>query len=621
VLVSPPRDLRVTFDSAIRVGTRNAAVRNADGVDVLAGRPRISRARTLVVPLQPGLRGGAYTVRWSIVSDDGHEEEGVIAFAVGRGSGPPVAALATRGFVTWQRLLMRTLFFLGVLATAGAAFFAGAVLRPLGLERELRRRQTDILFFGFLLALSGSEALIQTSSAGGTRFEHFVEVAAGSSAVGALAAGLTPRFPRLRLLAWAAAALLFVCPTLSGHALDAGQPRVLAPLVDLAHLGAASVWLGGLASLVFAVGHAGEEARIRAGRRFSAIALGAVAVVIASGPVRALTELSAVDQLWSTGYGRALLVKTAILTALVGLGWRSRSAVLTAFAHWRRLFVAELLLLTAVVVAVGTLTDLPPGRADVGLLATLPTPAALVEAPPPPPGGAFVEARVAGPLVVGFALRGHTATVTLVGPGGTAPSGVDVAINGPPGHVCGPGCYSATVPGRSVVVRVDLISLRFQAPLQLRPAGTVLRRAARAFERLKSVTVDRRVASGSRTVQLSRIVYRAPDSFSSTIVGGKQTIVIGEHRWDRSLGGPWVASSQPPVRVPAPAWGPRSRNAYFTGKHELTFFDPRSFAWFRLRLDPRSARPLRLQMISAGRLVTERFSGFGAAGPISPPSG
>jgi len=51
VPAAAPREVRVTFDSPVRLGTRNAAVRNADGVDILAGRPRVSPSRTLVVPL------------------------------------------------------------------------------------------------------------------------------------------------------------------------------------------------------------------------------------------------------------------------------------------------------------------------------------------------------------------------------------------------------------------------------------------------------------------------------------------------------------------------------------------------------------------------------------------
>src|SRR5262249_56239587 len=97
----------------VRVGAGNAAVRN-DGVDVLGGKPHITNGDRLVIPLQAGLGSGTYSARWSIVSDDGHEEEGVTAFGIGT-SGHPVSVLTTRGYVTWQRLIMRALFLLGVL--------------------------------------------------------------------------------------------------------------------------------------------------------------------------------------------------------------------------------------------------------------------------------------------------------------------------------------------------------------------------------------------------------------------------------------------------------------------------------------------------------------------------
>src|SRR4051812_296148 len=76
-----PTAVFVTFDSPVHVGPRNAAVRN-DGANILDGRPHIERGNRLVLPLKPGLSSGSYSVRWSIVSDDGHDEEGVLAFAV-----------------------------------------------------------------------------------------------------------------------------------------------------------------------------------------------------------------------------------------------------------------------------------------------------------------------------------------------------------------------------------------------------------------------------------------------------------------------------------------------------------------------------------------------------------
>ena len=70
-----------------------------------------------------------------------------------------------------------------------------------------------------------------------------MDVAAVASAVGVLAAGGAAPAQALRV-AWEAAAVLFAAPrcpaTRSGD-----QPRLLAPLGDLLHLGAAAVWLGG----------------------------------------------------------------------------------------------------------------------------------------------------------------------------------------------------------------------------------------------------------------------------------------------------------------------------------------------------------------------------------------
>src|SRR5207244_1665751 len=166
-----------------------------------------------------------------------------------------------------------------------------------------------------------------------------------ASGVGAAAAALAPLEQRLRFVVWGAAAVLIVCPTLAGHALDADQPALIAPVADLLHLAGAAVWLGGVTSLALA--------RTGTVRRFARFAVPAVAVVALGGVARALTELSAVSQVWTTGYGRALLVKTAVFAALLALVWFAR----------RGLLLVKLGLLVVIAVTVGTLTDLRPGRA------------------------------------------------------------------------------------------------------------------------------------------------------------------------------------------------------------------------------------------------------------------
>jgi copper transport protein len=100
----------------------------------------------------------------------------------------------------------------------------------------------------------------------------------------------------------------------------------------------------------------------RAARRFSTCALTAVIAVALTGAVRALAELSSVSQLWTTGYGRAILAKTAIFALLLGLGAVSRATVREGAGRLRKVVRVELVLALALVVAVAILTSLRPGR-------------------------------------------------------------------------------------------------------------------------------------------------------------------------------------------------------------------------------------------------------------------
>ena len=77
--------MRAVFDDTVIRGPGIAAIRNGGG-SVLDGKPRVEGGKTLVIPLRHGLSDGVYSVRWAVISDDGHLESGVLAFAVGLGS-------------------------------------------------------------------------------------------------------------------------------------------------------------------------------------------------------------------------------------------------------------------------------------------------------------------------------------------------------------------------------------------------------------------------------------------------------------------------------------------------------------------------------------------------------
>ena len=133
--------------------------------------------------------------------------------------------------------------------------------------------------------------------------------------------------------------------------------------MDLLHLGSAAVWVGGLVALLSLLrGAVGDDAvRVAAARRFSTVALAAVVVLAASGVGRALTELDSVSQVWSTSYGRALIVKTALFLPLLAVGRVNRAVLGRASARLARTVLIELAVLAAIVAVVGVLTDLRPG--------------------------------------------------------------------------------------------------------------------------------------------------------------------------------------------------------------------------------------------------------------------
>ncbi|HEV8461806.1 MAG TPA: copper resistance protein CopC [Gaiellaceae bacterium] len=611
VLDTAPAAVVVTFDDTVRVAPGNAAVANATNESVLAG-PATAHAHDLRIPLRHNLANGAYSVRWSIVSDDGHRERGVLAFAVGAGSASPHSVLGAGTTLTWNDILLRTLYYLGVLAAGGAAVFG---LRARTLFGEgLRRPLAHLLFFSLLLFFLGGSGILH-SAPPGTRFALVVKIAITVALAGGAAAALAPAVPRLLPVALAASLLLLAAPTLSGHALDRNQPRVLAAVIDLAHISAAAVWFGGLLALVYVVPRAStDDGTRRAGARaFSSSALVAVLVLAASGLGRALTELSAVSQMWSTSYGRALIVKTALFLPLLGVGWLNRTLLLDVFARLRRSVLVEITVITGIVVAVAVLTELRPGRDTAKALAAS---IAAPQPPPVPPRDAVVDARELGTLAVGVAREPGHATVTLLGPDNTGVSR-GVTIDGARAANCGPGCYRASARAGPLRVTVSGRPLVFTIPASAPDAGTTLAALTKNFRNARTIVFRESLASSPANRQLTRFTVVAPHRLAYAIVNGPAAVVIGAKRWDKdSAKAQWILSQQTPLDVTQPYWR-ATTNVHTVAPGVITFFDPRLPAWFRVHYAGRY--PTMTRMSAAAHFMVDRYAGFDVPAGVSPP--
>jgi copper transport protein len=612
VLDRAPSVVRVVFDDGVRVAPGNAAVANSGGASVLGGAARTS-GRVLLLPLRPQLAKGAYSVRWSIVSDDGHREEGLVAFAVGRGAASPSSVLRASAGLGSIDFGLRALYYLGLLGGAGAAAFALAT-RGLASER-LRRPLAHLLFFSLLATFVGASAIVHAAPPG-TRFALVLKIALTTSLVGGAAAALAPTYPALIMLAGTCALALLGAPTLSGHSLDRDQPRGLAAVVDLAHATSAAVWFGGLLALAFVVPAATDESERRAlARRFSTVALGAVIVLGLTGLGRAVTELSAVSQVWSTSYGRALIAKSALFIPLLGVGWLNRSLLAGAFARLRRSVLVEVTVLTAIVVVVGVLTDLRPGKLVRPIAA-----AAAVQSPGPPPlppAAAVVAARELGTLAVAVARVPGEATVTLLAGDGTATNGRAVQIDGEAAQSCGPGCYRAAAADGPVHVSVGGRTLTFDTPVTAPDGRSALARITRAYRRAKTIVFDENLRSSPSNAQTTRFTVVAPDRLSYVTRGGPGGIVIGSTRWDRTTpGGAWLRTAATRLDVTHPYWR-SARNVHLIEPGVLTFFDPSIPAWFRLEV--RMGHLQRLGMTAAAHFMVDRYVGFDGPASVSPP--
>jgi copper transport protein len=380
-LASQPKEIIFEFNQA--VGGTLGAVRIYDAqgreVDNLAVSHPQGNEHWMGVGLQPGLPDGTYTATYRVVSADTHIVYGGLVFNLGHAGATPkltVAGLIARGEsgqVTKLAFgLVRGLDYLSIaLVLGGLAFLLLAwlpALRALA-DREPSRSLAGDAFAKRLLGLltlatalgvlvSVLGVLLQGASAAGvslwsslksaviqsTLESRFGEVW-GARAIDWLALGgllaLTQarraERPRIWLTAPAALGLAYlaITPALAGHA-SIESPVGLFFASDVLHVVAGSVWVGGVACLLFALpggtrqldGRERSQLLLATLSRFSPLALGAVVALAATGTIQAYIDVRTLHALLHTTYGVLILTKTALLLALSALGWTNRELII-----------------------------------------------------------------------------------------------------------------------------------------------------------------------------------------------------------------------------------------------------------------------------------------------------
>jgi copper transport protein len=313
-LEQSPSSFVLRFDEEVRLLDLHLVGPN--GPIALAGAAQ-GLGDLLSARLPPDLPDGTYLASWRIISADGHPVGGSLAFGV-RAAPAALSAPSSDAGGAWNTTgeVLCFLFYAAFVLGAGGALFR-VLVQDVG--RGERRGMSVAALAGAALVLlalpvqggamlaasfpSGlsDPALIVTASTS-TMFQRCLVTAFGMAVVAAslFAGGRTARAVGLFGAVLAAIGL-----SLSGHAAAVGwaMQALLA-----AHALVAAYWLGAFWPLLVLLSRDGGAAS-PAVRRFAALAIPAVAILLVSGAIQALSHMPNWDALMTTTYGQLVLAK------------------------------------------------------------------------------------------------------------------------------------------------------------------------------------------------------------------------------------------------------------------------------------------------------------------------
>jgi putative copper resistance protein D len=285
-------------------------------------------------------------------------------------------------------VLLRGIALASQAIAVGGVFFILLVLRPAGLPpptlTALVRRSLVLVTAGAVgvavaqcLALGVHLAALDDGSGwplaelSGTTYFRATVMRMAICAALAVTALTVRRRGQGTAASWtlgALAILLAASAASLSHAMARLDHRLLPTALDATHQLAAAVWVGGLVHLTAAVlGGPGAPWPMSMLRRFSAMALAAVAALVVAGVALSAQYIDGTSALLGTSYGVMVITKVVLLALLLVLGAanflavrRLRDGADVGVTRVRRFVEVELGLGLTVLFAAASLTSMPP---------------------------------------------------------------------------------------------------------------------------------------------------------------------------------------------------------------------------------------------------------------------
>ena len=346
VLDESPPEILLTFSEAIDPVEPAVRVVDADGNEIDLGSPdQSSGDDTLRLAVDDDLADGTYVVAWQALSADSHNIRGAFTFSVGEASTTRAGlvddlfATSTEGPGGAAPLAIGRFGSYAGIAVLLGGLFATSVLAPAQLAT---RRVGRLLWAGAGTAAFGTAVMISAqANLIGSSIIDWPTVAATRSgqwwvlrlaAIGAFVPLVVWRHrlnSRTVGVAGGLGALgLFAIVTAGGHGVT-GRWVPVGVAATVAHLAAMTIWVGGLTLLIVGLP---RNRFWDTANRFSPWALGSVAVLAVSGTVNGWRQVGAIGGLTDSSYGRWLIVKVALVGAVVVVAFVTRRFLLGSTA-------------------------------------------------------------------------------------------------------------------------------------------------------------------------------------------------------------------------------------------------------------------------------------------------
>lgn len=396
LLAQSPKEVTLRFSENVSVTPASLRVFDSGGSRVDGGNAGHGAKGTIVtVGLNANLPAGSYVVAWKVVSADAHPIHGGFVFSVGSTSSTQNVSSLLKGpnetsLLALGDALRALTYFWAFFAVGGAVFstFIGDAY-----DRHRRLRVGVLCAAVAAVLLNGlqlfQQAALVTGLGLGSLFNDGVftqvlgegmlwtQLGVVVAVVAAVVACRGPITRASRATAIVATLALVGAFVVTGHSRTT-DPVWLVSIVDAIHVASGALWAGGLILALLSLVHrrtdpdgdpVGAAALIV---RFSHLATVAIIAVIISGVAMAFKNIGSMNGLFTTAYGRLVLVKVAAL-GLAGLAAaynhfrlvpavRARPDRPTAWRYLQRAMGVEVFAVLVIFGATGALVNSVPAR-------------------------------------------------------------------------------------------------------------------------------------------------------------------------------------------------------------------------------------------------------------------